>query len=1253
MPPTTEDRTVDRYVLEGRVVTMDDRFTVLDAGRIYVDGRDIAAVAPAADPAPDGWEGAPVVRTGDTIYPGLIELHNHLSYDALPLWRTPQRFDNRGQWMRHRDYRRFVSGPATVLGRTGGFVEAVVRYVEAKCLLGGVTTSQGLTLSSNMGIRRFYRGLVRNVEDSDDDDLPPAGTRVDDVAAADATRFLERLESSTALLLHLAEGVDAAAREHFRALRIGPDRWAITPSLAGIHCAGLAGRDYQIFRARGGSMVWSPLSNLLLYGGTADIARAAEEALPMALGSDWSPSGSKNLLGELKAAWSLSELRGGVFSPRDLVAMATVNPARVLKWDGALGSIEAGKRADLVAVDGRTGDAYEHLLTARESSLTLVVVDGVPRCGQPRLMRPFTDGRDVETRTVGGSERVIDLTDPAADPLLAGLSLADAEARLAEGLGNLPELARVLENPITAGAALGASDGVSPGVWFLELDHDEVTAGVDRPALGGLEVWDGAPWVWGAAEPLSEVLRPIDLDPLTVADDEDYITRLASVPELSDEAHEVVRGMARLYGRRPPARRRAGPPARPTSPEARPATGPEARPGGRPEARPEVDLGEAAAGTVQGALLSEFLSGIGDGTLTLADRLLLVDQALLMIEQCYVHLVLKRSMHAVDPVQRLRLLRDRLSMLTEATRGSEVEFHRELADIFASVRDLHTNYLLPAPFRSRTAFLPCLVERYFDPPAEGGGEHYVVTKVAASLAHPTFVPEVEVLHWNGAPVRRAVEANARLQAGSNAAASFARGLDALTIRPLVRSLPPEEDWVVVTYRGLDGVEREIRLDWRVATAGGPGGDGTGLGAAGAATVATQAAQGLDIEVIAVNEAKKAMFAPRAVEAEADIASAASPVTRVAVGDEDVATSMPTVLRARSVTTPSGPIGHIRIFTFGVDDADDFVAEFVRLAERLPQRGLVVDVRGNGGGLIYASERLLQVLTPREIQPEPAQMTTTPLMLDLCRRHAPSPLDPTFDLEPWVTSLRQAVSTGAQYSNAFAITGTPTANAVGQRYHGPVVLVTDALCYSATDIFAAGFQDHGIGPVLGLDDNTGAGGANVWTHDLFKLLLDTPPPGDESGGGTRPANPFVDLPAGAGFRASVRRTLRVGVERAGTPVEDLGIVPDVPYRLSRADIVGSNDDLLARAAELLAGRPAYTLALAEPAEVRADGRVRLRLATAGLDRVDVAFDDRPVASLDVSDRTATHTLRPASPQPRRLDLAGWSGGAVLARRRVPL
>jgi hypothetical protein len=100
-------------------------------------------------------------------------------------------------------------------------------------------------------------------------------------------------------------------------------------------------------------------------------------------------------------------------------------------------------------------------------------------------------------------------------------------------------------------------------------------------------------------------------------------------------------------------------------------------------------------------------------------------------------------------------------------------------------------------------------------------------------------------------------------------------------------------------------------------------------------------------------------------------------------------------------------------------------------------------------------------------------------------------------------------------------------------------------------------------------------------------------------------------------------------------------------------VGDNPDLLARAGELLAGRPVYTLALADPPEVRPDGKVRVRLTTAGLDRVDVAFDGRPVASLDVDGGTVTRTLAPAAPSPSTLDLTGWSGGAIVARRKENL
>jgi len=142
---------------------------------------------------------------------------------------------------------------------------------------------------------------------------------------------------------------------------------------------------------------------------------------------------------------------------------------------------------------------------------------------------------------------------------------------------------------------------------------------------------------------------------------------------------------------------------------------------------------------------------------------------------------------------------------------------------------------------------------------------------------------------------------------------------------------------------------------------------------------------------------------------------------------------------------------------------------------------------HGGGLIFASEFTLQTLTPRPIQPEPVQFINTPLNLQICRKHKDNPAG--IDLGPWFPSMDQAVATAATFSNAFPISPADRANAIGQRYHGPVVLITDARCYSATDIFAAGFQDHGIGPVLGVDDDTGAGGANVWTQDLLEKLLE--------------------------------------------------------------------------------------------------------------------------------------------------------------------
>jgi len=182
-----------KLALAGRVVTMDDAFTVKPNAAVYIDHGAIVAVQDGAQPAPMGFDAVAPVETGGTLFPGLIELHNHLSYNALPLWSpVPKLFQHRGQWPNHPDYRKLISGPMRVVGQyrdTHGkpaLLAPLVRYVECKCLLGGVTTSQGIMLSSNAGVQRFYRGIVRNVEQTDDPDLSEALGRIPDVDGKDA-----------------------------------------------------------------------------------------------------------------------------------------------------------------------------------------------------------------------------------------------------------------------------------------------------------------------------------------------------------------------------------------------------------------------------------------------------------------------------------------------------------------------------------------------------------------------------------------------------------------------------------------------------------------------------------------------------------------------------------------------------------------------------------------------------------------------------------------------------------------------------------------------------------------------------------------------------------------------------------------------------------------------------------------------------------------------------------------------------------
>jgi 5-methylthioadenosine/S-adenosylhomocysteine deaminase len=520
------------FALGGRVVTMDDHKRVVEDGVVYVRAGSIVAVQKANVAAPPEFEGLKVLQTKGTIYPGLIDLHDHLSYNALQLWDVPKRYANRDQWAQGDTYRKLITGPMKVLAHTPEYVPAIVRYVECKCLVAGTTTSQGIALSSYSGIQRFYKGIVRNVEQTDEPDLPEAGTHISDVEAKDREKFLKRLNSLDCLLLHLSEGTDDAAREHFLALQAPSGEWAVTSSLAGIHCVALQRKDFDVLAKAGAAMIWSPLSNLLLYGETADVSKARKAGVLVALGPDWSPSGSKNLLGELKLARLVDGLDGSGLSDFDLIALATRNPAEILGWDEQLGTIEAGKRADLLVVSGEGGEGHAHLFTRSEHDVELVVVNGVPRYGASTLMRRLLGQAAVaaEAGSVGGRARLLNLSQATGDPLVGRLTMKEASGLLADGLGRLPELAKEMDKL-----------KLDPDDTFLVLDHEDQDGADVRPHLPGPDgnltaMLDGT----ARATPLPELLVPLTLDPLTVFDDHRFVDTLAAEQNLPKEVADRV-----------------------------------------------------------------------------------------------------------------------------------------------------------------------------------------------------------------------------------------------------------------------------------------------------------------------------------------------------------------------------------------------------------------------------------------------------------------------------------------------------------------------------------------------------------------------------------------------------------------------------------------------------------------------------------------------------------------------------------------
>lgn len=615
-----------------------------------------------------------------------------------------------------------------------------------------------------------------------------------------------------------------------------------------------------------------------------------------------------------------------------------------------------------------------------------------------------------------------------------------------------------------------------------------------------------------------------------------------------------------------------------------------------------------------GRLTGPFLS---PGSLTSRERLVLIEGMETILGGAFTHLPLKRARYGFDPVQRLRILRTQIDELTDDA------FHAELADIVTRLRDAHTRYVGPASLSGRVAILPFLAEMAGSPTSPT----YMVTKVGIGLGS-AFKPGVTLESWNGVPIDRAIQRYSEQEVGGRPDTLRAWATQSLTMRALQFGPPPDEAWVVVGYRTARGALKEVRIAWQVVDpdAVSPP-SGTLFGSRNKGTFSRQ--QGVNPAAEAARRARMLLYAPRAFEgAQAQAPSPIKTGRGKAAEASIIATALPETLKAMTIDATGGPFGYLRIYAFD-SLPDSFIPELTRLLGLLPDRGLIVDVRGNPGGYIVAAEMALQLFTPNEIQPTRFSVLAT----EFTRKMAGLSGSLKAELAPWRASLEAAVRNGELYAQAVPISPPELCNSLGQQYGGPVVLVADATTYSAGDLFSAGFVDNAVGPFICVGSATGAGGANVWTYEDLKADL----------AGSALALPT--LPDGIGLSFAFRRATRSGAND-GLPIEDVGI-SGTQYAMTVDDLLFDRRDLIAKCIATIKKQPFSRL----NATIDTTARM-ITVKTERLDLLDALVDGHAVGpSIAISDAKPATIQYPAGT--KVVELIGFVGTEVRQRRRLQL
>jgi 5-methylthioadenosine/S-adenosylhomocysteine deaminase len=415
-------------VRNATVLTMNDAFDVVEGGVLVRDGR-IAAVGTDAEIG--GVADRVIDARQGLLLPGLVQTHVHLCQtlfrgyaDDLPLL----------DWLRRRVW-------PMEAAHTPASLRASTALAAAELLLGGTTsvlTMETVHDTDAVIDRLVDTGLRATVGkcmmDAPADGVPGRlrestrhaideslalkrrwdGAGAGRIRVALAPRFavscsrdlLEEVGAVSerdAMLVHTHASESRAEVDLVRQIS-GLDNVAYleatglaSPRLCVAHCVWVTDDEQRVIAERGMKVLHCPGSNLKLGSGIAPITELARRGVCVSLGADGAACNNRlDMFAEMRLAATLQAVRlgPGALPARDVVWMATRGGSRTLGLDGDLGSIETGKRADVIVVDRsrlhlRTApDPYSSLVyAAAASDVRTTIVDGEVLVDEFRLTR--------------------------------------------------------------------------------------------------------------------------------------------------------------------------------------------------------------------------------------------------------------------------------------------------------------------------------------------------------------------------------------------------------------------------------------------------------------------------------------------------------------------------------------------------------------------------------------------------------------------------------------------------------------------------------------------------------------------------------------------------------------------------------------------------------------------------------------------------------------------------------------------------